>query len=437
MGSGIESEQTHDLGFNDALVLRTGVPLGDRCWFVKLIVHDFAGHPGQLQLSRELARRGHIVEHQFCQSVTTGKGATSRRSNDPDTFSVRAIILNREFARYSPLRRIIQELRYGWMSARAVLAAKPDVAVFSNVPVLPLLIIVLRLYIRKVPYVFWWQDVYSEAVGSAAQKRLGDVGTVVKWAVARVERTIAKQAAAIVPITEAFVDLLLEWGIDRRKVFVIPNWGALDEVPIKPRVNAWAKSHGLDNDFVVMYAGTLGLKHDPSVIAELARTLPDNCRVVVVSQGKGREWLEENCRDVSKLVLMDFQDYETLPDMLASADVFLALLEVDASRYSVPSKILNYLCAGRPVLALLPSDNAAARVIEHAGAGAIHDPGDIAGAALSIRRLVEDTGRRLEIGRNGRRYAETVFDLVKIGDDFESVILRAAGQPRIDRANAS
>ena len=47
---------------------------------MKLVVHDFAGHPGQLQLSRELARRGHVVEHHYCQSVATGQGATVRRS---------------------------------------------------------------------------------------------------------------------------------------------------------------------------------------------------------------------------------------------------------------------------------------------------------------------------------------------------------------------
>ena len=73
---------------------------------------------------------------------------------------------------------------------------------------------------------------------------------------------------------------------------VIPNWGAIDEMPLRPRNNAWAKAHGLADVPVVMYAGTLGLKHDPSVLAQLARTAPAGCRVVVVSQGQGREWLE-------------------------------------------------------------------------------------------------------------------------------------------------
>ena len=69
---------------------------------MKIIVHDFAGHPGQLQLSRELARRGHEVEHQYCASIPTGRGATTRRKGDPESFFIRGIDLHREFARYSP-----------------------------------------------------------------------------------------------------------------------------------------------------------------------------------------------------------------------------------------------------------------------------------------------------------------------------------------------
>jgi colanic acid biosynthesis glycosyl transferase WcaI len=67
---------------------------------VRLIVNDFVGHPGQVQLSRELARRGHDVEHQFCASFTTGTGAMTRCDGDPDTFSVRAMKLRIQFARY-------------------------------------------------------------------------------------------------------------------------------------------------------------------------------------------------------------------------------------------------------------------------------------------------------------------------------------------------
>lgn len=85
---------------------------------MRLVVHDYSGHPGQVHLSRELARRGHHVEHQFCASYTTGRGGTERRDGDPATFSVRALELGGEFARYSPLARLQQELKYDQLAAR-------------------------------------------------------------------------------------------------------------------------------------------------------------------------------------------------------------------------------------------------------------------------------------------------------------------------------
>lgn len=392
---------------------------------MRVVIHDFAGHPGQLQLSRELARRGHDVEHQYCASVMTGRGATERNAADPPSFSIRPIELRREFARYSPAMRVCQELRYAWLTARAVRAARPDVVMFANVPTLPLLFVTVALRRRRVPYVLWWQDVFSAAVGSIARRRFGRLGGLLGWAVGRVERKVASSAVAIVPISSAFLAPLAEWGIDLSKVTVIPNWGALDEVPARPRRNPWGEAHGLTDVPVVMYAGTLGFKHDPAIIAGLAKALPSDARTVVVSQGKGREWLADRVADSPGLMLLDFQPYQELPDVLASADVLLAVLEQDASRFSVPSKVLTYLCAGRPILALLPEDNAVADVLATSGAAVVVNPGDTAGASAALHRLLDDPDSRARMGTAARRYAETAFDIDAIGTRFEEILNEA------------
>lgn len=400
---------------------------------LRIVVHDFAGHPGQLQLSRELARRGYDVEHHFCKSVTTGQGATDRRSGDPETFSVRGIGLGGEFARYLPVRRVLQEFRYGWLTVRATLTARPDVAIFANFPTVPLAMVTVVLKAYRKPYIFWWQDVHSEAVRSVARQRFGRIGDALAWLIGYLERGIADRAAAIVPISDAFTGRLDSWGISRDKVSVVPNWGALDEVRPGPRRNDWSSAHALDNVRVLMYAGTLGLKHDPSVIAELVRTVPEDCRVVVASEGIGREWLERHCGDESKLVLLDYQPYEQLSEMLASADVFLAILEQDASRYSVPSKVLNYMCAGRPVLAVLPADNPVACMLESSGAGVVTAPGDHHAAAGALGKLLADRRLREHMAESGRRYARQNFDIGSVTDKFEDVIHQALGSPKIAR----
>lgn len=389
---------------------------------LRVVIHDYSGHPGQVHLSRELARRGHQVEHQYCASYTTGRGATHRRHGDPESFSVRAIELKSEFARYSPFVRLQQELQYARMSTRAVLAARPDVVVLSNIPLLSLFLLTLSLRLRRVPYVFWQQDVYSEAIRVIARDRFAGLGRLIGWVAGRAERQVARGAAAIVPISDTFIEQLDAWGIQRSRVHVIPNWGAIDEMPQRPRDNAWAKAHDLVGAPVVMYAGTLGLKHDPSVLSKLARTAPTGTRTVVVSEGRGREWLESEAGAVPGLTLLDYQPYEQLPDMLASADVLLVVLERDASRYSVPSKVLNYLCAGRPVLALLPPDNAVASMVDAAQAGVVVAPGDADAAAAALQSLLSSPTARDRMGAAARRYAERTFDVGRVGERFESLL---------------
>ncbi|WP_428340885.1 glycosyltransferase family 4 protein [Mycobacterium sp.] len=389
---------------------------------MRLVVHDYSGHPGQVHLSRELARRGHHVEHQYCASYTTGRGATDRRDDDPELFAVRAIKLSSEFARYSPIARLRQELQYARMSARAILAAGPDVAVLSNIPLLSLFLLTFSLRLRGVPYVFWHQDIYSEAIRVIARGRFGQPGRLIGWIAGRVERRIARGAAAIVPISDNFIDQLDAWGVPSSRIHVVPNWAAIDEMPSRPRDNAWAQTHGLVDAPVVMYAGTLGLKHDPSVIASLAQAAPAGCQTVVVSEGKGREWLKSEASDVPGLILLDYQPYEQLPDMLASADVLLVVLESNASRYSVPSKVLNYLCAGRPVLALLPADNAVAHMVEAAEAGIVVAPGDADAASVALNSLLASPVARAAMGTSARRFAERTFDVTRVGERFESLL---------------
>src|SRR5262249_27251409 len=144
-----------------------------------------------------------------------------------------------------------------------------------------------------------------------------------------------------------------------------------------PRDNDWAREQGLADRFVFLYAGTLGFKHDPSVLLALARWAQANeAAVVVVSEGPGADWLRGHGAGARALRHLHHQPHSRLPEVLAPADVVVALLEPDASAFSVPSKVLTYLCAGRPELVSVPADNLAARVLERSGGGLVVPPGD-------------------------------------------------------------
>ncbi len=388
----------------------------------RVVVHDYSGHPGQAQLSRALARRGYHVTHQHCPSYTTGRGSLRHQAGDPDTLRFESVPMRDTFDKYSFFTRIRQELAYGRTAARHIAAHRPAVAVISNVPLLAHACLARRLSRRGIPMVFWQQDIYSEAIGATARNRLPIVGRVIARLAARVERTIAQRSAAIVAISPTFVERLGAWGV-AHKTTVVPNWAPIDELPVRPRRNQWSDRMGLRGRPVVLYSGTLGLKHDPSILALISAQLrvshPD-ARLVVVSEGKGREWLEEWKRDqlADNLVLLDFQPYEDLPDVMASADVLVAILEPDASRFSVPSKVLTYLCAERPVVGVLSPDNSVADILLTHGAGAVVHPADRRDIAPEVAELLNDAPRCRRMAEAGRRYAEQTFSPEVAADRF-------------------
>jgi colanic acid biosynthesis glycosyl transferase WcaI len=142
--------------------------------------------------------------------------------------------------------------------------------------------------------------------------------------------------------------------------------------------------------------------------------------VVVVSQGVGRQWLEEEAKakGLDNLRLFDFQPFDQLSNVFGSADVLMAILEPFAGELSVPSKILSYLCAERPLLAALPPENLASRIIARAGAGQVVAPADEIAFLAAADALFHDQDLRRRCAAAGRAYAETTFDIDRIGKRF-------------------
>ena len=93
--------------------------------------------------------------------------------------------------------------------------------------------------------------------------------------------------------------------------------------------------------------------------------------------------------------------------------------------FSVPSKVLTYLCAERPLLVSVARDNLAARVVERSGGGVVVPPNDPEALVSAAAGLRTDEGLRAELGARARSYAETTFDLARIADRFEQVLERA------------
>jgi putative colanic acid biosynthesis glycosyltransferase WcaI len=392
---------------------------------MRIVVHDYAGHAFPAQLARSLAGRGHDVLHLQLASFVSGKGRVEREADDPPGLEFDRVDLGGEFAKYDVRRRIIHERHIGRELTARIGAFRPDV-VLSNAPLLVQARVQSSARALGAGFVFWQQDVISAAAGRVLGHRSRLLGIAAEQTVTPLEKRLLRRSDGIVIIADDFLPLLRRWGVDEARVTVIENWAPLPEIPVLPRENAWARERGLDGKTVFLYSGTLGFKHDPRLMLELARWASGHdALVLVVSEGPGADWLEEHATSDDALRLLPYQPYDRLPEVLASADVLVAVLEPEAGAFSVPSKVLTYLCAGRPLLGALPADNLAARVVERSGGGVVVPPRDAGALVGAAEALLGDPERRAMLGRAARAYAEKTFDLAAITDRFERVLERA------------
>jgi glycosyltransferase involved in cell wall biosynthesis len=400
---------------------------------MRVTVHDYSGHPFQVQLSRELAGRGHSVLHEFSTQYVTGHGKLTVSDRDPETLRIEGVQARQPIRKYDPLARMRFELSYARAWRDRLERDPADVVVACNVPLFALA--AMRRYFATTgrPWVFWHQDIYSLGVAAEIDRKLPEaLAAPLRHWVDGLERTQVRSADRVVAIGDAFVRQYRTWGLPVDNVDVIPNWAPVDELVPGPRENAWTREQGLASEPVrLLYAGTLGRKHNPLLLLELldsARARDLDATLVVCSEGVGADELAAAAGNRPDVRVLGYQPADRFAEVLAGADVMVALLEPDAAAFSVPSKVLSYLSAGRPTIALVPAGNPAARDVRTAG-GFVASPtgaGAHAAAHWLAATVASGPDALAHLGRRARQLAERRFDISAITDRFEDILCAAA-----------
>ncbi len=399
---------------------------------MRILVHDYAGHPYAVQLSRALARRGHEVLHVYSSSNPMPQGSLAKTESDPATFQPCPISIGEKIQKAQFVKRRSQEIAHARKVGEVMCEFKPDLILSGSTP------LDTQNHLWKVAKqcgaatAFWLQDLSGVATEAVLRDKLPVVGRPIGRYYIQMEERLLRDSSAVVAISADFVPVLTSCGVPRERIHVIENWGPIDEVPVRPKFNPWSQAMGLDQTFNFIYSGTLGMKHDPQILLRLAQAMDGRpaVRVVVITEGIGRRWLEREkaALGLERLLLLDFQPFASVPDVMGAADVLTAILEPSAGIFSVPSKVLSYLCSGRPLLLSVPPENLAARIVQSVEAGLISHPGDVEAFVADAKILSDDPELRAKMGRNGRAYAKATFDIERIADHFVSAFEGVVGR---------
>lgn len=229
------------------------------------------------------------------------------------------------------------------------------------------------------------------------------VGRTGAWVLRRIALSGFRAAQGISTTSEAQRRYLVEHGVPGSRVHLVPNG-----VPGRLLDDLARRSATVRRDGPVraVYAGLLGYPQglvfavdafDEGGLGELELHL--------YGEGVDRPALAARCRarGAANVTVHGHVSHDDYLDAIAGADILFASLRPEAES-AMPSKILEYMAAGRPVL--FAGGGEAAGVIREAGAGIAVPYGDREALHASLRELARDPGARRRMGENGRRWVE-------------------------------
>ena len=172
-----------------------------------------------------------------------------------------------------------------------------------------------------------------------------------------------------------------------------------------------------DNEFWVIYAGTLGSSYDLITLLEAAKILKNDCKYnikfKILGQGPEREKLEKYAikHGLSNVEFLGFVSYEKMAAYLSKSDITINAVKRTASQ-SIINKVADYLIAGIPMLNSCTSIEQVDMIDEYK-VGLNYLPEDFNDLAKKIIYLYQNSDIREEYGKNAKELALEKFDRAK------------------------
>jgi glycosyltransferase involved in cell wall biosynthesis len=283
----------------------------------------------------------------------------------------------------------------------------------------------LAAVVRRRPFMLEIRDLWPEfAIDMGVLKN----PTLIRFAY-WLEAFLYQRATHIVVNSPAYRDYMLQRGIPAAKVTLIPNGVDPDMFLPEEDGHTVREFFGLQDKFIVTYAGALGFANDISTILRAAKHLRDTSNIVllIVGDGKERDQLEHTARleGLTNVIFAGAQPKSEMPLVLAASDVCVATLkDIPMFKTTYPNKVFDYMAAGRPTI--LAIDGVIRDVIEAANGGIYVPPGNDLALADAIRKLHHDQMLAREMGCSARNYVVKHFNRRDHARQFADLIEQLA-----------
>ena len=315
--------------------------------------------------------------------------------------------------RASNTARMRQEASYAAVLGAAAPFVRPADAIVAVSPSFPALMpTMLAARARRTPWFLWVQDVLPDGAATTGLVREGRVLDAARW----LERTAYRSARRIAVISSAHRDNLLEKGVPPAKLHRIFN----------PATAAPHDRGGERNGRpTILTMGNIGVSQG---LADVVRHFEASAelrsraaRLLITGDGVAAPEVRQTVT-TDRVELPGVVSSSRLEDELRTATVALVSQRADVAEFNLPSKLMNFMAWGLPVIAVVRPGSEVARLVEEAGAGWVAAAGDGAALERAAVAALDDPAERERRGRAAAEFAARHFSPEAHADAWEALL---------------
>lgn len=317
-----------------------------------------------------------------------------------------------EFRKSFALSRIFNILSYFFSAVFATFRVEHQDYIFtiSQPPILGGMLGVIGKHIKKAKLIYNIQDFNPEQVMAVDFTHNKLVLSIMML----LDKYSCQQANKVIIVGRDMIETLQKRFQKMVPYAYINNWINEKEIYPLPEDNArvlkFKRKYGLENKFVIMYSGNIGLYYDLLNILKTIEKFKETEDVIFAFIGEGSV-LEElrtykEVHQLSNVVFIPYQPKSELIYSLNAGDVHFVVNAKGIKGVSVPSKLYGVMAVGKPVLGIMEEGAEARLIVEEAKCGMSVKPGDYSAIEDLIRKYIglRDSRELKNMGEMGRKF---------------------------------
>lgn len=305
---------------------------------------------------------------------------------------------------------------------------KPHVVIASSPPIFPVFSAGLVCKLRSVPFIMEVRDLWPASAVEMGILKNKMLIAIMAW----MEKTLYNQANMIIALTEGIKNDLYTRGWSEEKIALIRCAVDLNKLyPDPVSVSRLRNRYELESKKIILYFGALGEANNIPVILRAAKNLEAREDLFFMLVGDGMK-VPQIKHDIEKMKLKNVLVHPAVPKDQArhyinAADLcIVTLLDIPLFKGALPTKLLDYMACGKPVLCGIRGE--AEKIVQESQAGLTFSPNDEVELANSMTTLLDNPVVAKTMGEKGAAFVRDHFSATTMHKKIEAVVLSSANK---------